>query len=425
MGRRSELQDDDVMGWFSRKKKPEARATAVQSSPDLVRVLGLQDYLAASSGITVTIDKALGVPAVWAAVNFISGTIAGLPLHVYRKSRKGRVKVTTGLAPILHDAVNDEMTSFDWRKYTFERILTGGRAFTYIERDLRGNVMSLWPLTPEAMRVRISGGRREYRYKDGARENVYAASEILDLSFMSKPDGVSHAGPIHTNRDVVALAIAATQYGSKFFANGGVPPFAVTGNFQTGAALQRASDDLAAAVKKAAEEDRLALTMPAGLEIKSIGTEPEKTQLVEVKRFLIEEVARIYSLPPTFLQDLTHGSYSNTEQQDLHFAKHTLKRWIEQAEQEMNLKLFGRGSSSYVEFSIDGLLRGDYKTRMEGHASAIQHGISTPDEVRELENKSPLPDGVGEVGWMQGAMAPMSGLVASQTGEATGDENGL
>lgn len=404
------------MGWFSRKKTPEQRATTVQSASNFIEVLGLNDFLGTSAaGITVTTDKALGVPAVFAAVNFISGTIAGLPLQVYQRKRSGRVRVKTGVAPILHDAVNDEQSSYDWRKYTFERVLTTGRGFTFIERDKGGKVINLWPLNPEYMVVKHENGRRRYEYTLDGRKRVYDAAEIIDLPFMLASDGISHKSPINTCRDAIALAIASTTYGSKWFQGGGVPPFAVTGNFQSGAAMQRAADDLATAVAAAATAERQALVLPSGLEINQIGGDPERAQFIETKRFAIEEIARVYNIPPTFLQDLTHGTFSNTEQQDLHFVKHTLKRWVEQFEQEMNLKLFGRGSAFYVEFNVDGLLRGDFATRMSGHATAIQNGIATPDEVREVENRAPLPGGVGGNGWMQGAMAPMDVLLAAPT----------
>jgi HK97 family phage portal protein len=343
-----------------------------------------------ASGVTVSIDRALGVPAVWAAVNFMSGTLAGLPLHVYRRTDNGRERVAGGISTILHDAVNDTMSSFDWRKYIFDGVFTGGRSCTFIERNDRNRLMNLWPLDPAGVTVKKNGWVKTYQYKDGSSTKIYEASEIIDIPFMLKPDGVSHRGPIHSNRDAIGLAISATEFGSKFFQNGGVPPFAVTGKFQTGKAMSRAADDLAEATRKAAKEHRLALVMPEGLDIKSIGTDAEKSQLVELKRFCVEEIARIYSLPPTFLQDLTHGTFSNTEQQDLHFVKHTMKRWVEQFEQELNLKIFGRSNNrQYVELSMDGLLRGDFKTRMEGYAQGIQNAIVTPNEVRRKEN---LPD---------------------------------
>lgn len=404
---------------FGRKKR-EARAksniTAVQSSPEAAQIFRPEFWAAMDKQVVVTTDTALGVPAVWAAVNFIAGTIAGLPLQVYRKTSEGRDRVSGGVAPILHDAVNDGMTSFNWRKYTFERVLTTGRAFTFIERNTQGRVMNLWPLEPEKVEVKREKGRVVYVYEKTAK---YDASEIIDLAFMLRSDGLGHKGPIEANKDVIGRAIAATQYGSKHLKNGGVPPFAVTGNFQSGSAMKRAGDDLESAVNYAAEKGRLALTLPTGLEIKSIGGDPEKSQLIETQRFDVEQIARIYSIPPTFLQDLTHGTFSNTEQQDLHFVKHTLKRWIEQAEQEMNLKLFGRGSKQYVEFNVDGLLRGDFKTRMEGHATAIQNGIETPNEAREIENKPALEGGNSLM--IQGATVPIN----QQMQQPNGGDDGV
>jgi HK97 family phage portal protein len=222
-------------------------------------------------------------------------------------------------------------------------------------------------------------------------------------------------GPIATNRDVIALSIAATEFGSKFFQNGGVPPFAVTGNFASGTAMQRAADDLATATRKAAKEQRQALVLPTGLEIKPLGTDAAKSQLVELKKFLIAEFARIYSLPPTFLQDLEHGTFSNTEQQDLHFVKHTMKRWVEAFEQELNLKLFGRGKRElFVEMNMDGLLRGDFKTRMDGYAAAIQNGQMTPNEARRMENRP--DDSDGNLLMIQGATVPIRNNLTPPTG---------
>lgn len=389
--------------------------TVTQSNPEFVRILGLDGFMGASAtGEPMTVDKALSVPAIWSAVNFIGGTIAGLPLHTYRRRRGGeRERVKTGVAPILADAVSDEMTSFDWRKYTFDQVLTGGRGFTFIERSPSGKVMNLWPLDPGCMTVRKDRGRRSYTYKEGGSASVYEASEIIDLPFMQAADMTGHRSPIQQCRDAVALAVGATQYGARYFSGGGVPPFVVTGKFQSAQALQRAADDLSSAVREASKNNRLALTLPEGLDIKPLGGDPEKNQFNETRRMAVEEVARIYSLPPVFLQDLTHGTFSNTEQQDLHFVKHTLRRWIEQFEQELNLKLFGRGASEYVEFNVDGLLRGDFKTRMDGIAQGIQSATLTPNEAREMENRPPKPGGDRLV--IQGAMVPL---------ELAGDNNG-
>lgn len=398
------------MAFWNFKTKAEQRASIESpsvpiSAANIINLLGGGADTAA--GVTVTIESALGVPAIWAAVNFLAGTIAGLPLKVYKKTDEGREAVADGIGPVLHDAVNDECSSFEWRKYTFERVLTGGRGLTFIERSASGKIINLWPLDPTLVDVSRKNGKRQYKYKPpGGRHIVYGAADIIDIPFMLASDGVAAKSPIMTNRDAIGLAIAATNYGSKFFQNGGVPPFLLTGNFQSGAALNRASNELQNAIKTSSKEQRLAITLPAGHDVKPIGVDPEKSQLVELKRFQIEEIARIYSLPAVFLQDLTRGTFSNTEQQDLHLVKHTVKRWIEQVEQELNLKLFGRGNSEYyAEFNLDGLLRGDFATRMSGYATAIQNGILKPNEARQLENRP--SDENGDQLLIQGATVPL------------------
>lgn len=390
--------------WRSEQRASVENPTVPLSSANLMQFFGLD--ATSSAGETVTIESALGVPAVWAAVNFLSGTLASLPLHVYRRTKNGREPVTGALRALLHDAANDELTSFAWRKQVFEHVFTQGRGLTFIERTAAGRPLNLWPLDPSEVTIRRNSGRTTYVYRDGRRSVEYAASEIIDVPFMLDGRGLQHRSPILTNRDIIGRAQALTRYGAKFFANGGVPPFAIEGPFTTPGGLQRAADDLDAAVRKAARENRQALSLPAGHTIKPIGVDPEKSQMVETQRFAIEEIARIYSLPPTFLQDLTHGTYSNTEQQDLHVTKHTLRRWITQFEQELNLKLFGRASSTrYAELNVDGLLRGDFRTRMDGYSAAIQHGIMTPNEARRREN---LPDNaVGDTLLVQGAMLPL------------------
>ena len=406
-------------GYSGKVVRPTTRTAAFQCPVQiLLRYSAACSVRGSAAGVNVTIDAALGVPSVWAAVNFMAGTMAGLPLQVYRKKGDERARVTNGIAPILGHAVNDGMSSFEWRKHLFDQVFTGGRAFTYIERLPTGRVVNLWPLEPGYTKIERKNGQKLYRYKPaGEIEKVYEASEIIDIPFMLQADGLKHRGPIASNKDAIGLAIAATNHGSRFFQNGGVPPFAITGNFGAPKSMDRAGEDLRNAVRKAAKEERLALVMPNGLEIKPIGADAEKSQLVELQRFSIEQIARIYSLPPTFLQDLTHGTFSNTEQQDLHFVKHTLKRWIEQTEQELNLKLFGRGKgSTFVEFNVDGLLRGDFKTRMEGYAQAIQNALSTPNEARRRENWPDDPDGNQLM--IQGAMVPVANQLKLDLGDA-------
>jgi HK97 family phage portal protein len=372
-----------------------------------------------ASGVVVNAETALGVPAFWAAVNFMAGTIAGLPLHTYRRDGDSRRKLAGGIATVVHDAPNDEQSSFEFRKFLFDQVLTTGRGLAFIERAPNGRVLNLWPLETRAVQVERIGGRKRYHYQDGARRVTYAASEVIDIPWMLKPDGLQCYSPVERNKQAIGRAIAAQLYAGRAFENGGVPPFALVGPFQSSQAMQRASDDLESAVKQTAKDKRQALVLPSGHELHKLGVTPEEMQLLDAQRFSVEEIARIFSLPPTFLQDLTHGTFSNTEQQDLHFVKHTLKRWLEQFEQEMNLKLFGRTSNrTYVEFDVDGLLRGDFETRMNGYGTAIQHGVLTPNEARRAENRPDMDGGDGLM--VQGAMIPLSQAGVEQSNDPNG-----
>ena len=385
------------------------------SSARIIDLFGLSSVSA--SGVSVNIEKAMGVPAIWSAVNFISGTMAGLPLNTYRKEKEGRKKAGTRIAKLLHNNINEHMTSFAWRKQLFERVLTKGRSYTLIERGDRVAFRYLMPLdTDRVTPFRDETGAMFYRYKSidpSKKDRVFDGRDVIDISFSLKEDGLSHYSPILSHKDTIGMGIAATQYGSRFFQNGGVPPFVLMGNFQSAAALNRASADLESAVRAATKDSRLALTLPNDHELKTLGVDPEKSQLIPVKKFLIEEYARIYQLPPVFLQDLTHGTFSNTEQQDLHFVKHTIKRWAEQLEQELNLKLFGWDNDKvYVEFNMDGLMRGDFKTRMEGISQGIQNAVLTPNEGRRMDNRPDKPGGDNLL--IQGATVPLGSQPTEQ-----------
>jgi HK97 family phage portal protein len=360
------------------------------------------------AGVVVNYETALEVPAVWCAVNFIANTIASLPLHLYRKGKQGRETADNDpLYAILHDAPNEELTSFDWRKGMMVNVLTCGRGVSFIERNKAGRVMNIWPLDPDHLTIKRQDGKKIYEYQDGGRKVTYKASEVIDLTFMLRKDGVSHVDPISKLKGAVGLALALDDYARKFFANGGVPPLALYGPMPSPAAATRASQDVEKAVRDANAERRNVMIMPTGHELKPVGVDPQKSQMTEARQFQIEEIARIYGIPPVFLQDLTHGTFSNTEQQDLNLVKHLIAQWVKKIEQEFNLKLFSaRNTSKFIEFNLDGLLRGDFATRMAGYAQAIQNAINTPDEVREMENW-PTQGGDAAKLHIQGATVPL------------------
>lgn len=332
----------------------------------------------------VTTDNALRVPAVTAAVAFLSRTLAAVPMHAFRRSKEGPQRIEGKLGTIIHENPNPEMGSFKFRQYFWQQVFTGGRGLAWIERNGNG-VENIWPINPAMTTIRRTGMTLVYSV-DG---KEYPAADIIDIPFMLRTDMTGHYGPLKLASKAIQLALAMNDYASTFFAGGGVPPLSLTGPLPKGKeAMDRAVDDVRRAIDAAKTSGKPVFQIPPGHELKPVGLDPEKGQMTEARLFQIQEISRAFQLPPVFLQDLSKGTFANVEQQDLHLVKHLVGQWAQAFEDELNLKLFGRlNGNRYVEHNLDGLMRGDFKSRIEGIARAIQTSQLTPNEGRALENR--------------------------------------
>jgi HK97 family phage portal protein len=351
----------------------------------------------------VTIESALEVPAVLAATGFLPRTLANLPLHSYRKTTEGEPQRGDGdLQMLLNEAPNPEWSSFGWRQYFWHQVFTGGRGLTWIERA-GATAVALWPMDPSKTSVRRQGGRKIYRFDN----KEYPAADVIDVPFMLKPNQLDAYGPIAKGSKAIALAIAMNDFAGTFFAGGGVPPLALEGPLPAGVeGYKRAQTDIKRAIDMAKQTGTPFFGMPPGHALKAIGIDPEKGQMTEARLFQIQEIARIYGLPPAFLQDLSTGTFSNTEQQDLQLVKHLIAHWAKAFEDELNLKLFGqRRRSRYVEHNLDGIMRGDLLSRLKAIGGAVQTAQLTPNEGRALDNRPPKPG--GDTLYIQGATVPL------------------
>jgi len=363
------------------------------------------------SGFTdeeVNEHAALGVPAIWDAVNFVSGAIASLPLHVYRNADGGPVKADGDpVYPLLSTTVNDDfLTSFQFRKWLVSRLMLEGRAVVWIERNRANRPMNLWPLELSSLTIKRVDGRLAYerRRKNGALD-TFAAAEVLDFVWMPKGDGISHINPVQQHRNSIGLTIAAERYAAGNFASGGIPPIVARMPAGSPAAMDRGASEINARLRALAKSKTPVLPLPNEVDLKAIGLNHAEQQMIEVRKFQITEVARIWNIPPAFLKDLTAGTFNNSEHQDLAFVKHTLRQWLTMIEQELNAKLFGRKSTNYAEFNLAGLLRGDFKTQMEGLRTGVFGGIYKPNEARGYLNL-PAAEG-GDQLLIQGATIPL------------------
>ncbi len=397
------------MAWklgFGRRnaeKPAETRATIENptvpaSAENFMAFFGVQQ----ASLPRVTIDAALTVPAVLAAVAFMSRTLAAIPRHAYRDTKDGAKRVTGKLETVVNRAPNDSMGSFAFWQWFWQQVFTGGRGLAYIERTPQG-IDSLWPMDPSKTVIKRIGFSTVYQF--GGRD--YPAADVIDVPFMLHSDGVKHYGPIQRATKAIQLAIAMNDYGSNFFAGGGVPPLSLEGPLPANAdAMKRATADVMRSVEGAKNASEPVFAIPTGYKLNPVGIDPAKGQMIEARRFQVEEIARAWQLPPVFLQDLSRATFSNAEQQDLHLVKHLIGQWAKALEDEMNLKFFGRTTGGrYVEHNLDGLMRGDFKSRIEGLARAIQTAQKTPNEARALENMPALPE--GDKLYIQGATVPL------------------
>lgn len=354
---------------------------------------------------TVTVDSAMTVPAVASAVTFLPGTLAALPLHGYRNIKdEAPQRISGGLDNLLNDAPNDQWTSFAWRQYFWTQVFTVGRGLSWIERS-GTNVVGIWPMDANKTIVQRKGLKRVYIF-NGAQE--YPAEDIIDVPFLLRPDQLGVYGPVALGAKTIQRALAMMDYASGFFAGGGVPPLSVSGPLPTGPdAMKRATKEIWDAIKASKKDEKPIVQLPTGYELKPIGFDPEKGQMNDAMQAVVVEVARVWGLPPVFLQDLTHGTFTNTEQQDLNLTKHVIRRWAVALEQELNLKLFGRKNNGrQAEHNLDGLMRGDLVARMTALSQAVNAALITPDEARALDNRPPMAG--GDQLFIQGASVPLA-----------------
>lgn len=372
-----------------------------------------------SSGKVVTERSAMQMTAVYACVRILSEAIAGLPLHMYRyKEDGGKEKALDHpLYLLLHDEPNPEMSSFVFRETLMTHLLLWGNAYAQIIRNGKGEVVALYPLMPNKMTVsRDEAGQLYYTYQKSQEElpkgNNYTVilhpSDVLHIPGLGF-DGLVGYSPIAMAKNAIGLAIATEEYGSKFFANGAAPS-GVLEHPGTIKDPQRVRESWMSQFGGSANSNKIAV-LEEGLKYTPISISPEQAQFLETRKFQINEIARIFRVPPHMVGDLEKSSFSNIEQQSLEFVKYTLDPWVVRWEQSIQRTLLTQDEKKtyFVKFNVEGLLRGDYQSRMSGYATARQNGWMSANDIRELENLDRIPaeDG-GDLYLVNGNMLPLS-----------------
>jgi HK97 family phage portal protein len=347
-----------------------------------------------ASGKTVNERTAMQTTAVYACVRILAETIASLPLNVYRSTDNGKEKaIDHQLYYLLHDEPNPEMTSFVFRETLMSHLLLWGNAYAQIIRDGRGKVLALYPLLPDRMMVdRTTEGQLYYEYRKDTGYVILRPEDILHIPGLGF-DGLVGYSPIAMAKNAIGMAIATEEYGGKFFANGASPGGVLEhpGVVKDPARIRESWN---AVYQGSSNAHRIAV-LEEGMKFQSIGIPPEQAQFLETRKFQTEEICRIFRVPPHLVANLDKATFSNIEHQSISFVVHTIRPWLVRLEQGMNKALLTPSEKGqyFVGFVVDGLLRGDYASRMQGYAIGIQNGFLSPNDVRTLENMNTIEHG--------------------------------
>ncbi len=371
-----------------------------------------------TSGKTVTERSAMQMTAVYSCVRILAEAIAGLPLHLYTYKEDGGKEKAIGhpLYLLLHDEPNPEMSSFVFRETLMTHLLLWGNAYAQIIRNGKGEVVALYPLMPNRMTVdRDSSGQLFYSYQMNNSDAptmktgtvILKPSDVLHIPGLGF-DGLVGYSPIAMAKNAIGLAIATEEYGAKFFANGATPgglleyPGTVKDPDRVRESWNKGFSGSQNAGKVAILEE--------GMKYTPISIAPEQAQFLETRKFQINEIARIFRVPPHMVGDLEKSSFSNIEQQSLEFVKYTLDPWVVRWEQSLSRALFTPEEKKkyFFKFNVEGLLRGDYQSRMNGYATARQNGWMSANDIRELENLDRIPaEEGGDLYLINGNMLPL------------------
>lgn len=385
-----------------------------------------------SSGKRVNERSAMQMTAVYSCVRILSEAVASLPLHIYEQEDGQSKKATDHpLFFLLHDEPNPEMTSFVFRETLMTHLLLWGNAYAQVIRNGKGEVVALYPLMPDRMKVdRDENGQLYYEYQVSTADpkvNPAGTVRLAPEDVLHVPglgfDGLVGYSPIAMAKNSIGMAIACEEYGAKFFAHGAAP----SGVLEHPGVLKDPSklrDSWQATFGGSANSGKVAV-LEEGVKYTPISIDPQQAQFLETRKFQINEIARIFRVPPHMVGDLEKSSFSNIEQQSLEFVKYTLDPWVSRWEQAMTkILLTPEEKKKYtIKFNVDGLLRGDYQSRMNGYAIARQNGWMSANDIRRLEEMDPIPEEAGgDLYLVNGNMLPLQQAGSFYSGKEEDDE---
>lgn len=371
-------------------------------SPDLsVYLASLGRTGMSATGTPVNAETALRLMAVYACVRVIAEDIASLPLNVYRRLEpRGKERAPQHpLYSLLHDQPNPEQTSFQFRETMMSHLLLGGNAFAWKEMA-GGRVTALWPISPHRVSIRRDPTTQELQYivspPGYSERRVLNSRDMLHIPGLSI-NGVTGLSPIGVAREAIGLGLASQEFAARFFSNGARPSLVLEhpGSLSAEAHARMRADFEAMHV--GLDNAQKVAVLEEGMKANAFSVSPEDAQFVDQRRLSIEEVARLFRVQPFKIGEHARSTFSNIEHLGIDHVVSTIRPWVVRWEQAIRKDLMPVADRDdfFAEFVVDGLLRGDTEKRWAAYAIAIDKGVYSPNDVRELENM-PLREGGDE-----------------------------
>ncbi len=344
-----------------------------------------------AAGVPVSPGNAETISTVFSCVQSIAETIGGLPLLLFRNGANGDRERATDhpLYRVLHDQPNERQTALEFREQLTAHVLLWGNGYAQIHSDAAGNVTALDPIHPRHVTVlKLPSGRIRYDVTDDAgRVRPLLADEVLHLKDRTD-NGIIGKSRIQVAREMLGGVLAAQEHGNATYANGArLSGVLKTPHVLDAGSATRIGDSWRAQFSGTANSGKVAV-LENGLEFQPMSMSNEDAEWMASRQFSVEEVCRIFRVPPVLVADLRHANFSNSVEMNRWFVTHTLRRWLTMWEEGTERALLGPIARSryFIEHNVEGLLRGDSKGRAEFYSSGIKDGWMLRSEARRLEN---------------------------------------
>ena len=384
------MAENNNSGLFARifRSSPENPSTSL-SNP-AAWLTGL--FGTSKTGVQVSEDNALTFSAVYAAVRIISETIASIPLNVYQADGETRVKaVGHPVQDLLAKAPNSVSSTFTFREAMASNLVLHGNAYAKIEMNAAGRPTALIPLNPMKVEVKVVDGEKVYVFDKKHTYLDYEMLHFVGLSF----NGLTGKSPLSMAREAVAIGLAAQEYGARFYSNGANAGGVITAPGRLNTEVVKRLRESWNRAQSGNSNSHSTAILEEGMKYEKIGLDPEAAQFLQSRKFQVNEIARIFRIPPSYLADLDNSSTkANVEQQAIQFVRDCITPYVRRMEVELNRKLFREDEPNlYAYFTMEGLMRGDQKARYEAYAVARNWGWLSVNDIRDLENLNPVEGG--------------------------------